>query len=218
VAGRRRVVGYIFSALTAWHRPSTGISPTVESPSTFAGCGEMSVWAAEKANKASCAYKISTMDSVSRYATHLGMIVTHEVGTVFWNGDGMSTYILMLSTAMGAQYSLMFSQSNISLAAWAGFDTRMDKVWMAAVMERLTYAATAGIAPWINLPSVIRGWDAWDEDVIFEYYSIDPFNNRKWLSYSPYPHYYVQQWSKKLQMVAGEDKCKLSMIPILGEN
>jgi len=143
--------------------------------------------------------------------------MTHEVGTIFSNGDGMGTYIHMLSTAMGAQFSLMFSQTNVSLAAWAGFDTRMDKVWMAAVMSTLTYAATAGICPWINLPSVIRGWAAWDEDVIYEYYGMDPFNNREWLSYTPYPHYYIQQWAKKLQTTVGEDKCKLAMVPVNGE-
>lgn len=88
---------------------------------------------------------------------------------------------------------------------------------MAAVMDRLSTAATAGISPWINLPAVIQGWMQWDEDVIFEYFGIDPFNNREWLFYTPYPHYYVQQWSKKLASVCGEDKCKLAMVPIQGE-
>jgi len=129
----------------------------------------------------------------------------------------MATYTHTLSTAMGAQFSLLFSQSNISFAGWSGFDTRMDKAWMAAVLGTVMKGATAGIVPWINLPDVINGWVAWDQDVIYEYFGLDPFNNREWLSYTPYPHYYVQQWSKKLNTTAGEDKCKLTMVPIDGD-
>lgn len=93
------------------------IQSTEEADTIFPGTGRMRVWAAENPNKVCGTYNISTMDSVTRIATYIGMITTHEVGTVYSNGDGMANNIHMLSTAMGAQFSLMFLQTNISLAS-----------------------------------------------------------------------------------------------------
>jgi len=46
IAGRRRVTGYNFSALTSWHRPSSGVVDTELQTSRFSNAGLMRVWSA----------------------------------------------------------------------------------------------------------------------------------------------------------------------------
>jgi len=107
---------------------------------------------------------------------------------------------------MGAQTSLVFSQTNLSLSNWSGYDTGKNRWFFQSMVETLMKVATLGISKFIHQRDIA---DSYGQDAIFEYYAIDPFNDVNWFSYTPYPHHLVQQWSDKINVLIGKDDGKL---------
>lgn len=122
----------------------------------------------------------------------------------FKSAQGYGSYIHMLATATAAQTTLIFSQTNINLSMWSGFNSTHDDVFSTQTQQKAVSMATNNIAKHTPLRPMLSSWFQWDQGVIYEYYGIDPFNDINWLSYSPLPHHYVQQWSKKINYITGE--------------
>lgn len=110
----------------------------------------------------------------------------------------------MLSTASSAQTSLIFSQTNLNLSMWSGYNNTRDDVVSTRTVQTAISLSTNDIAHYTGIMSLIRTWQQWDENVIIEYFGLDPFSDVNWLSYSPLPHHYVQQWSTKINFTTGE--------------
>lgn len=194
------MVGYNFS----WHLPSTGCSITQNIPSILGHAGDMRVWNAQIPLFKSPNYTLPTVQSMNRVAIRIGLVLTHEMGLTFKTSQGFGSYIHMLSTASAAQTSLIFSQTNLNLSMWSGYNTTRDDVISTRTIQTAISLSTNDIAHYTGIMSLVRSWQQWDENVIFEYFGLDPFQDINWLSYSPLPHHYIQQWSTKINFATGE--------------
>jgi len=198
IAARRRITGYNFSALTCWHRPSTGEVNTESQASIFPNAGQMRVWSDSIPNNSAPGYFITTVGSLIRICFYAKLIFAHDTRMIIRHLD---TRIHLLSVAMGAQTSLIFSQTNLSLSVWSGY---LENRLLENMMEKVLKVATLGISCYsrrFNLHNTYCKRDA-----IFKYYAMDPFHNINWYSYTPFPHHLVQQWSSKINMRIGNDK------------
>lgn len=202
-SGRRRIVGYNFSAISTWARPPTGLARTQTGRSVFNNTGSMRIWYERVPAYHTPAYTLSTCSSLTRVAIYVKLVLTHEKNVIYDSPNGMGTHIHMLAGATAAQTSLIFSQSNLALAAWTGYDTRKDDVFTTDTMQKCISFATADIASYTDIQVTAAGWPDWDEDVIFEYYNMDPFNNVNWESNFPLPHHFSLQWSIKIELTTG---------------
>lgn len=202
--GRRRMVGYNFSAITSWHLPSTECVLTMNEPSIIANAGDIRVWNLDNPLYRAINYTLPTVQSVNRVGIGIGLVLTHEMGLTFQTSQGYGSYIHMLATATAAQTSLIFYQTNLNLSMWAGYNTSRDDVSSTLTMQSAIYMATNDIARYTGVAAMIRSWPRWDENMIFEYFGLDPFTEVNWLSYSPLPHHYVQQWSTKINYITDE--------------
>lgn len=203
---RRRIVGYNFSAISSWHLPPTGMTLThCGDASLFHGTGHIVRWAAQNQQTRICAnYTVPSMESRVRICTAMELIAVHEKTTTFLNAKGMQCHIHMLAAALAAQAATIFSSTNISLACWSGYDTRGDSAFTTEAHQLLIPMATNAIASYTSLQRLMRTWVGWDFDMMSEYFGIDPFDNPNWLSCSPLPFHYVQQWAAKISLSSGE--------------
>lgn len=163
-------------------------------------------------------YIIPTVQSIYRVSIGIGLILTHEVGMTFKSAHGYDSYIHMLATATAAQITLIFSQTNINSSMWTGFNNSRDDVFSTQTQQRAISMATNHIARYTPLRAMLNSWYQWDQDVIYEYFGIDPFTDINWLSYSPLPHHYVQQWSKKINYITGESTSESTYLRHNGSN
>lgn len=62
----------------------------------------------------------------------------------------------MLATAVAAQTSLIFSQTNINLSMWAGFNATRDDVFSTRTQQEAISMATNGIAKFAPLGAIVR--------------------------------------------------------------
>nr|QXV86549.1 capsid protein [Totiviridae sp.] len=215
---RRRLVGYNFSSLTAWHLPSTGCSLTREAASRFQEAGPMVVWATGTPANMKPNYDVTTTESLMRVAIYVRLILTHEVKLFFESAHGMGTFVHMLSGALSAQFGLIFSNTNLDLSLWSGFNTRLDDITSNMIMQQAIERATAGIAKHTMIQQMIADWHNWDEDVIFEYFGMDPFTNLAWLMATPLPHHFIQQWSNKIKYRDGKETDVMTYFYHNGQN
>lgn len=217
-SGGRRMVGYNFTALTCWHLPSTGCVMTEDRPSIFENAGPMRVWKSDVPSYQVPNYTISTVLSVNRIAIGLGLILTHELGKTIQSARGYGSFVHMLSTATAAQASLIFSQTNINLSMWAGYNSRRNEFHARRVHQVVIDMATNGIASYTNIQELTKGWKQWDEGLIMEYFGINPFTDVNWLSYTPLPHHFIQQWSRMINFKTGEPEKKYTYLTYNNEN
>lgn len=203
---RRRMVGYNFSGLTTWHLPPTGMTLTdAHDASIYPNTGHVVRWSALLGQtRIRPNYTIPSMESRVRICTAMELIAVHEKTTTFLSARGMQCHIHMLSAALAAQAATIFSATNISLACWSGYDTRGDSGFTTEAHQKLIPMATNAIASYTNLPQMMRSWNGWDFDMMSEYFGIDPFDNPNWLSCSPLPFHFVQQWAQKISLQSGE--------------
>lgn len=125
----------------------------------------------------------------------------------------MQCHTLMLSAALAAQAATIFSATNISLACWSGYDSRGDSGFTTEAHQQLIPMATDAIASNTNLRRLMQAWEGWDFDMMSDYFGIDPFDNPNWLSCSPLPFHFVQQWAQKVSLTSGEYSGGERLIP-----
>lgn len=198
---RRRISGYNWSAVSTWCRPPTGIVRTQEVDSIYPGRGIF--WSTDAPYNYSPVYTVTTLDSLKRISIYAKLVLTHEQTLTFQNSCGFAAYIHMLAAATAAQAAQIFIQTNLSLAVWTGYDTRRDEVSATARMDVAINTATAGITRYVDISNLISSWASWDEDIIYEYYSINPFNNPDWFSSHPLSLNLCIQWADKIQLHEG---------------
>lgn len=200
---RRRLVGYNFSGVSAWMRPPTGLNKT----RTFHNDdtrGAETYWMYEAPEKGIPGYNVTTMDSITRVSTYVDLILTSEKNMPFYNSNGFASWHHMLSMALTFQATVLFTQSNINLAVWTGYDTRYDSAFSSMNMSKLIRGTFQGFVNFIGIKDLIEMWHEWDEDTIQEYYGVDPFDNSNWMSYSAIPYHATMQWIKKMKSNVGE--------------
>jgi len=182
IAARRRITGYNFSALTSWHRPSTGVVNTESQSSIFPNTGQMRVWSTTVPVHYLPGYSITTLNSVIRICFYVKLLLAHKT---IVNNNCIGSYVHLLSMVMGAQTSLIFSQTNLSLSVWSGYS--VDNL-QYDMMEKVLKVATLGISIYSDQVAIVKEYG---KDAIIEYYAMDPFENVNWYSYTPYPHFLV---------------------------
>lgn len=180
--------------------------------------GPMRVWENNEPDHSTSQYAISATDSLMRASIYINLIMTHEQTLFYDSAYGLGSYIHMLSAATSAQFALVFSQTNLSLSAWSGYDTRRDDAVTTTTMENAIRRCTNDIASYVGVQYMVQGWGAWDEDVIYEYYGINPFDNTSWNMSHPLPHHFVVQWARKINNIVGERPTQVTYFPHQGQN
>lgn len=203
---RRRIVGYNFSAVSAFMRPPSGIVKTItyhddDHDNTR---GALTFWANPTPEHGVAGYNVTTMDSLMRVSTYIDLILTSEKTQLFTSWGGFASWHHMLAMALTFQTTVMFAQSNINLAVWTGYDTRYDSAFSGFNISRLIKGVFQGFVNYTNISELIINWHEWDEDTIMEYYGIDPFNNSRWMSHSAVPYHAAVQWIQKMKSSVGE--------------
>uniref|UniRef100_A0A2S2NZ08 Uncharacterized protein n=1 Tax=Schizaphis graminum TaxID=13262 RepID=A0A2S2NZ08_SCHGA len=214
-AARRRLVGYNFSGISPWHLPPTGMTLTDgNDASLFHGTGHLIRWSEhEVQTRISPNYTLPSMESRVRICTAMELIAVHGNTTTFYNASGMQCHIHMLSAALSAQAATIFSSTNISLACWSGYDSHGDSGFTTEVHQLLIPMATNSIASYTNLRQLMTGWAGWDFDMMSDYFGIDPFDDPNWMSCSPLPFHFVQQWMQKVSLHLGKYPGSERLIP-----
>lgn len=205
--GRRRLVGYNFSGVSAFMRPPTGVAKMVvyNDDAHDNTRGAVAYWIYKQPSYMSPGYNITTMDSIMRVSVYIDLILTSEDSQYFSSSEGHASWHHMLSMALTSQTTVMFAQSNINLAVWAGYDTRYDDAFSSFNLSKLIKGVFQGFVTYTNITELIRQWNEWDEDQIHEYYGMDPFNNTNWMSYSAVPYHLAVQWINKMKSVVGTE-------------
>lgn len=211
IAGRRRLVGYNFSAISSWCRPPTGFVLLHPSESLIQENGIAYGWAGVEPAHHTPHYTITTMDSITRVATYVGLIDTTEFKINFTSPEAIASWHHMLSMATAAQFANIFASSNISLSEWTGYNVQREEQTILGLLDNAITVATLDIAHYINLQDLIDTWAAWDENQIFEYFGLDPFLDVHWMITHPLPYHYVQQWMNKIKYSAGNTALKSSI-------
>jgi hypothetical protein len=160
VQARRRMVGYNFSALTTWHLPSTGYVLTENYNSVIGNAGHFRGWATEVPTSMTSNYTIPTVQSLNRVSTGIGLILTHEMGLTFKSAQGFGSFVHMLATASAAQASLIFSQTNLNLSMWSGFNTTRDDVYSTETQQIAISLATNDIGRYTSVQALVQSWQA----------------------------------------------------------
>lgn len=210
VTMRRQIVGYNFSSLTSLHRPPSGLSKTRAFAFPSSGVTGR-VWLGWHPDDHTPTYNVTSMDSLYRVAVYVDLVLTHEKTLLFPSSQALPGWIHMLSGALSSQTAMAFSQNDVSLAVWTGYDTRFDSEYASEIMERLLDVYTTSIVRYINISQLVNMWGEWDENTIIEYYGIDPFDNDDWMSYSPIPFHLSIQWIQKMAYNYGTAPTELSL-------
>lgn len=130
-------------------------------------------------------YIIPPLQSMNRVSIGVSLLTTREQGLTFKTAQGYGAFVHMLTTATAAQTTLIFSQTNINLSMWSGYNNSRDDVFSTLYMRNLISMATNDIARYTSYISTLNSWGNWDGDLLTEYFWLDPFNDINWLSYPP---------------------------------
>lgn len=199
-SARRRTTAYNFSAVSPYHQGPTGIAKTryVVNDNRITV-----VWSSNDPLYAVPAYCLSSMTSIFRVGTYVGLINTHTTGTAFNGPDGFDHWHHMLSVALSFSTCVFLTNNDLSPREWAGFDDRYNRGHRATILSDLKEDLFQGLVVHHIVKDVAASWPEWDEDIIIEYYGIDPYDNVDWLTFSPVPYVQSVQWAEKMGMVYG---------------
>lgn len=203
---RRRTVGFNFSSLSPLHQAPSG---AVHTRTTNDDNGCFVFWMYKQPSWRVARYELTQVDSITRVSIYLDLILTHEKTMSFSNAQGFSSWHHMLGLALSSQTSMFLAQNNVNLALWSGFDNRYDEVCGPQYMSTLVSAVTQKFVNFYVVKDMIQKWTDWDEDIIFEYYGLDPFDCKDWNSNSPVPFHLTVQWIEKMQHQIGKLPDKL---------
>lgn len=163
------------------------------------------------------AMTLKTMDSMSRVATYMGLVVTEDIQNGFTSAEGTRGWFRMLSMAITMQVSVLFARSDLSLRVWAGYESDALDLTTRNTYTQFIRMASNGLCGYIDISTMIAPWHAWDEDCTAEYYGMDPFEDPNWLSYHPMPCILTTQWSRKLGLT-DEEAPQGSMFKYVGQH
>lgn len=107
---RRLMVGYNFGGLSPLARPYTGETATQTMPSVVEPAYRGRLWTNYKPDNHAPAMTLKTMDSMSRVATYMGLVVTEDIQNGFTSAGGARGWFRMLAGAITLQTSLLFAR------------------------------------------------------------------------------------------------------------
>ncbi|KOX81115.1 hypothetical protein WN51_10040 [Melipona quadrifasciata] len=187
---RRRTMAYNFSHLTPLHNTTIGLTKVhyIMLPE-----GYLSVtW-----KDTSChypTYNISTMSSVWRIGTAMGMVLTNYNLVGLMHFGNMTSWIHILSCAHSFNTSALLALNEISPRDWCGLDNRYNTHCNYAISE---------IKDSLYMEMIMHDIPKWDVDIISEYYGVKAYDNVNWLTHSPVPYHCTYQWVTKLGLLSG---------------
>lgn len=197
---RRRTVGHNFSGISATHNPPTGMTRT----SYIREGDNITVrWLSTVPYHVTPAYSIHCMDSVTRMAVATSLINRDVSEYTFQNSDGLLHWVHMHSSALSFSTSAFLSMNDITVREWAGFDTRYEEVHLFGQVAGLKDMLFGGSLRHFDIKGIYSGWNHWDLNCVSEYYSLLPYDNNNWLTYSPVPVHCTVQWIDKLGLAQG---------------
>nr|WJE88714.1 MAG: capsid protein [Halyomorpha halys toti-like virus 2] len=194
------ITSYNFTGISPWCLPPTGM---VKTKSVTVGTDTYPVWAQAVPDYYSFNYTATTVNSVARVAIAMQLVITTELSIKFNYGGGFSTWMHMLSGALCAQASTIFSSTNINLSIWTGYNITEDEVFSTQYMMEAIKIATNGIANFQKYQQLVNTWTGFDPALISKYFGLPVFEDPNWLSYHPLPYYYAVQWLQKHKSVEG---------------
>lgn len=194
------ITSYNFTGISPWCLPPTGM---VKIKSVTVNTDTFPVWAQAIPDYYSFNYTATTVNSVARVAIAMQLVITTELSIKFNYGGGFSTWMHMLSGALCAQASTIFSSTNINLSIWTGFNITEDEVFSTQYMMEAIKTATNGIANFQKYQQLVATWTGFDANTISKYFGLPVFSDPNWLSYHPLPFYYAVQWLQKHKSVEG---------------
>lgn len=195
------MVGYNFGAISPLARPYSGAANTEGVESRLVPAHRGRRWSSHTPAVHAPAMTLKTMDSMSRVATYMGLVITEDIQNGFTSAEGTRGWFRMLTMAIALQTSVLFARSDLSLRAWVGYEAVTNDLTTRNTYTQLIRMATNGLCGYIDIATMIAPWHAWDEDCTAEYYGIDPFTDANWLSYHPVPCVLTTQWSRKLGLL-----------------
>ncbi|XP_028026383.1 uncharacterized protein LOC114240137 [Bombyx mandarina] len=197
---RRLMVGYNFGGLSPLARPYTGETATQTVPSVVEPAHRGRVWTNNKPDNHAPAMTLKTMDSMSRVATYMGLVITEDIQSGFTSAGGARGWFRMLVGAITLQTSLLFARSDLSLRVWAGYEAESTDLVTRNTYTQYIRMATNGLCGYVDIKMMIAPWFTWDEECTAKYYGMDLLNDTNWLSYHPVPAVLTTQWSRKLEL------------------
>lgn len=211
-AWRQALVGFNFAGTSPLHRLSTGIvrsKYTVEWQNSDDKTTRIpkiirAGWSTEEPSVCVPGYNIETMSSVMRIATYVGLLSTHEGNYTFGSAYAVGSYIHMLSVALGLSFSTFLSTNDISMNMWSGCEEYWRRLRPDESMSQIADVYTAGLVAITNIKDLSATTGDWDWAQTSVYYSIKPFADNDWFSYSPWPVHAVHQWTMKLSLWDGQ--------------
>ncbi|KAI4485711.1 hypothetical protein M0802_012572 [Mischocyttarus mexicanus] len=76
---------------------------------------------------------------------------------------------------------------------------------------------TTGVVVHHDIRDIADSWPKWDEDLLSEYFGINPYDNIDWLTSSPVPYQQTLQWIMKMGITKGVANHRLATFRHLGE-
>uniref|UniRef100_A0AAU8L0J2 Capsid protein n=1 Tax=Hermetia illucens inse-like virus 1 TaxID=3231772 RepID=A0AAU8L0J2_9VIRU len=198
---RKKLVGFNFGGLSSYHQPPSGVVKTRSTViSTIKLAYNMVEWADRDPEKTTFKYHTTTCDSMRRLSIHLGLFERENVVLHFTNSSGVAAWIHMLAVSQSAMTACYLSSSNVTCAAWSGYNTQNDSVQQTAIMQSTYIQLFGDMIQYVKVKDMVDSWTEWDESVIMDYWGMDPFTDIDWLSYSPVPTHLSLQWIFKLDL------------------
>ncbi|CAG4957152.1 unnamed protein product [Parnassius apollo] len=111
---RRLIVGFNFGTISPLARPYSGETGTMGVNSVLDRVHRGRRWTHNKPDNHAPAMTLKTMDSMSRVATYLGLVITEDIQSGFTSPRGARSWFRMLSMALTLQTSLLFARSDLS--------------------------------------------------------------------------------------------------------
>lgn len=210
---RRRCVAYNFSAVSPLHQSPTGI---VKSQYVVAGGNLGLTWQTSAPLHHTAGYRVTQMTSLYRVGTYIGLILTHEMSYGMGSDHAFNQWSHMLSNALAFSTSALLTLNDLSPREWAGFDDRYDTCLKDNLLGDLKDELYQGLVVNHCIKNVVAGWGEWDQDVIADYYGVNPFDNVNWMTFSPVPYVQTLQWVEKMGMTTGNVNHHVATFRYLG--
>lgn len=195
-SARRRAVAYNFSGITPTHLGPTGL---VRARYTLVDNRYVITWETPNPEYAVPTYNISTMTSLYRVAAMAGLLLTHVESYRFPTGRALCQWVHMLSCALSFSSSAFLVCNDLTPRDWAGFDDRYARAYRDYTIQGLKNIFFWEMIAHHNMQDVFSGVNEWDVDIISEYYTLEPYNDINWLSFSPVPFNATFQWMNKME-------------------
>lgn len=177
VMSRRLMVGYNFAGISPLARPYTGETGTLSLDSVVKPRHRGRIWTHYKPDNHAPAMTLKTMDSMSRIATYMGLVITEDIQNGFTSAGGARGWFRMLSMAITLQTSLLFARTDLSLRIWVGYESTSYDLTTRNAYTQFIRMATNGLCGYVDVVSMIVPWQAWDKDCTAEYYGMQPFED-----------------------------------------